>query len=177
MNVTDSTPATFEQYLARWVDHGLTVEGRLDQIREMYDQEQTARDSLPSVIPPCPSWCRKGDGHPYEATDWDFVTHLRFHSSVPDEVECGARVEATERNKGGAVEVAAPTIGVYVEEDQTAEQARAYAAELLAAADVLDEIAGAVRSCPRSTVHGPHAWASLVPGQDWSCPGLDEVTR
>jgi hypothetical protein len=141
MNVTDSTPATFEQYLARLAGNGVAVAAdRMDQVREMYDNERKAEETIPSLVPPCPSWCRKGDGHPYDSTEWDFVTHVRYHSSVPEDVSCGARVEAIERNKGGAVAVAAPTIGVYVEEDQTAEQARAYAAGLLAAADVLDRI-------------------------------------
>jgi hypothetical protein len=141
MNATDSTfPRTFEQYLARLVDGGVAVADHMAEVREMYENERTAAESLPAVIPPCPSWCRKGDGHPYDSTEWDFVTHVRFHSSVPDDVRCGARVEAIERNKGGTIEVAAPTIGVYVEENQTAGEARAYAAELLAAADVLDRI-------------------------------------
>lgn len=137
---TKKTPPTFEQYLARLVDGGVAVGDHLDKVRKMYDEERLAEASAPTVIPSCPSWCRLPAGHPYDSTEWDFVTHLRYHASVPDGISFGARVEATERNKGGVVEVATPIIGVYVEENQTAEEARRYAAELLVAADLLDAV-------------------------------------
>ena len=82
----------------------------------------------------------KPDGHEYDSTDWDFVTHVRCHSSVPDGAHAGARVEALERNKGGEVVVNAQEIGVYVEEAATADRDRQYAADLLAAADLLDAV-------------------------------------
>ncbi len=141
MNATDSKiPGTFEEYLARLADGGVAVGDHLDMARQMYDGERLTEASAPTVIPPCPSWCRNSAGHPYDSTEWDYVTHVRYHSSVPDGWSAGARVEATESNKGGVVEVATPIIGLYVEEKQTAQEARQYAAELLAAADVLDRL-------------------------------------
>jgi hypothetical protein len=178
MKTSDKIPSTFEEY----AEHlGITTDHpRRDMARKLWEQEREAERTYPAEIPPCPGWCRLNAGHPYDSTEWDYVTHCRFHSSVPDDTAFDARVEATERNKDGVVEVGTPVLAVYAEGERTAEDARRIAAELLAAADLLDRINGATRSCPRSAAHEPHSWASMVPGQHWSCPGVDaadEVTR
>ncbi len=145
---TSSTfPATFEQYLARWVDHGIGVEGHLEEIRGMYDQERLAAQMHPQVddMPRCPSWCAFEHGHRYDnIMEQDIaagtMTLGRYHEGtrLPGGVICQ---EETWRD--GRPTLAPP--GVLLDEvgfgcDATAMQARQRAADLLNIADRLDEI-------------------------------------
>jgi hypothetical protein len=187
MNATESTfPATFEEYLARWVDHGIGVEDHLDEIRGMYDRERLAHLLHPQLddMPPCPPWCTFAPGHPYDSIDnvdvqAGMVTLLRAHSTEHTDGALGGCLSQDESLRGGRVTLAEPVVITGPDlESITAAEARRRAADLLNLADRLDKIAGASRSCPRSAAHEPHTWASMVPGEDWRCPGLpDGISR
>jgi hypothetical protein len=149
MNATDSTfPPTFEEYLARWVNHGIGVEDHLDEIREMFDRERLAVQlhPAPADMPPCPSWCTFPPGHGYDSLD-DFdvqagmVTLLRAHTSEHGDLDAGGCVSQDESLRDGQVTLAEPVILTGPNLDSiTAAEARQRAAELLNLADRLDRI-------------------------------------
>jgi hypothetical protein len=146
---TSSTfPATFEQYLARWVDHGIGVEGHLDEIREMYDQERLAAQMHPQVddMPPCPGWCALDYGHRYESilnadSDAGMVTLERFHTTENLCADSYGSVGQEEHLRDGRVSYGPLHIVAGRDlEEITGEEARLRAAELVKLADRLDEI-------------------------------------
>ena len=110
---------------------------------ELRRQEAVAEASYPKAHPPCPPWCCLPAGHRYDSTEWDLVTHLRYHQLNPD-VWDDANVTQSERNQGGVVSLDPPVISVYGYEvdEVTSGEARKRAALLLNLADNLDEIAG-----------------------------------
>jgi hypothetical protein len=72
---------------------------------------------------------------------------FRFHRSATREA-AGVRVEAYEAIERTGIELAAPSVyvdGEMVPSEMNATTARSVAAQLLAAADLLDEITGAAK--------------------------------
>lgn len=136
------TSETFEQYAAR--KGASPADPHYEPMRELWGHAQLAHLSYPATIPPCPSWCVQPDGHEYDSTATDDPTrHFRYHSSVPFDNEAAAyvRVEAEEWNRCGEVVVATPKAVIYDgDRSLTAGEARQVAADLLAAADLLDGI-------------------------------------
>jgi hypothetical protein len=125
----------------------------------------------------CPSWCADDHADP----------EALFHESPPLQfwVRHGetrtpeaAHVALKSWNDADAAVDEPPAVVVDIPTDcwgeswLTPAQARLLAEHLLSAARRLERATGAVRSCPRSTPHEPHTWASMVPGEDWSCPGV-----
>ena len=97
------------------------------------------------VVPPCPEWCREAAGHDYDSIDPTTGTIERHHSwDAPDIGEehrsAWASINACETALDGVVTLHAAYILVSADGEMTAEQARGYSAELLVAADKLDEI-------------------------------------
>ena len=97
------------------------------------------------VVPPCPAWCRETAGHDYDSVDPTTGTIERHHSwDAPDIGEehrsAWASINACETALDGVVTLHAAYILVSADGEMTAEQARGYSAELLVAADKLDEI-------------------------------------
>jgi hypothetical protein len=133
---TDTVPPTFEAFMT---EHNLTPDHpTLDNWRGMWERQRSIEDHAPTVIPPCPSWCLLDAGHDYTSSDGyhDDVSFERQHVAFEGEV---ATVDATEHNRGGAVTLDEP--GIYLsqrDDEYSAEQVRACAAEMLKAADVLD---------------------------------------
>jgi hypothetical protein len=149
MNATDSTfPSTFEEYLARWVDHGIGVEDHLDEIREMYDRERLAFQAHPQLddMPPCPAWCALDYGHRYESIVNDdsapgTVTLQRFHTTASPSVGTFGSVGQEEYLRDGRVSYGPLHIVAGGDlEEIAAEEARRRAYELVKLADLLDEI-------------------------------------
>jgi hypothetical protein len=167
---TINVPSTFEQYMA---EHKIPADHpNLDDWREVYAHQVIVEQNAPAV-PPCPSWCTSPDGHDYDCVDGGEVADLTYFRNHVVMQRPHLLVDATEHNRNGVVTMDAASICVASNRDDLdAEQARAFAAELLEAADLLDRVNGATRTCPRSTAHEPHSWASMVPGEDWSCPGV-----
>lgn len=103
------------------------------------EQEDRAEANA-QPIPPCPSWCREPSGHPYDASAEDGVS--RDHSSNP-----GGPVELieTECNTSGRVTYPYPVAifaweGHGIEGERDPGASRAAAADLIRAADLLEEI-------------------------------------
>ncbi len=149
MNATDSTfPPTFDEYLARWVNHGIGVDEHLEEIREMYDRERLADLLHPQVddMPPCPAWCALDYGHRYESIlDLDsaagMVTLERCHTTENLCVDSFGSVGQEEHLRDGRVSYGPLHIVAGRDlEEITAEEARRQAAELVKLADRLDEI-------------------------------------
>ncbi len=131
--------ATFEDYRR---EHGIADDHpNLDGWRALWQHELQIEQHRPTVIPPCPSWCVLPAGHDYPSVDvsGDELTferdHLAFEGKVGD-------VQATEHNRAGRVTVDVPVIYLDVRSDLAcpAYVARALAAELLEAADVLERL-------------------------------------
>ena len=109
-------------------------------------QAAVARQELldnhrPAVTPSCPSWCKYDPGHEYDSVDFDDVTFIRDHVSHPE--GSSTSIAQEERNQHGVITLLPPVIALYSEydsEDIDAAGARRRAAELLNAADLLDQI-------------------------------------
>ncbi len=133
-----AVPSTFEAYMA---EHNIPAEHpNLDGWRQVWQNELRVEATVPAVTPACPDWCTSAAGHEYTCYDGTvdgLMTHLREHTGFSTE---RVQVDATERNTGGTVTVDAPTVFLNVEDDLDAAAARAFAADLLAAADVLDRL-------------------------------------
>lgn len=135
--ITSTIPDTFEQFVEQ---HNLPADhGNLEGWRRVYEQQKIVETNAPTVIPPCPWWCKDPAGHDYTSTDgWDDdLTFQRFHSHPVGQLS----VDTIEHNVAGVVTL--DPAGVYVDErgDNDAAHCRALAADLLAAADLLDRIA------------------------------------
>lgn len=104
-----------------------------------------------TVVPAaCPlSWCQRGAEHPFQghpAFPADGVD--RYHEAVIQrDAPCAVTVSAVERLDDSGASMSTPTITLMDPEgyEFTAAQARAQAAVLLRAADLLDEITGGAR--------------------------------
>jgi hypothetical protein len=95
------------------------------------------------TIPPCPQWCTNGAGHEYDSWNPASDAIERFHDwdgPVTGGTTAWASISARESSLNGVVTTDAPHIYVSADQDMTAEQVRHYAADLLVAADKLDEI-------------------------------------
>ncbi|HEX3823448.1 MAG TPA: hypothetical protein VHV79_03155 [Mycobacteriales bacterium] len=118
---------TVEQY-QRWADETLSLQQ--------------------AMFPPpaCPAWCGLPNGHSYDRVEHDGEM-TRHHNSAP---EAFAAVWDVEQNRHG--EIGGEVFGIEIsaeciksESELTSDQARALASELVAAADLLDEITGVQR--------------------------------
>lgn len=95
-------------------------------------------------VPPCPSWCRFTDhlpDHSYDSESLDGSTLSRFHISDVS----GVYIAQEEFNRDGVVRFGPAHISGAVGDgdiETTADEARALAADLIAAADELDHILG-----------------------------------
>lgn len=108
----------------------------------LVDREERCKRNTPKVIPPCPTWCRYEAGHPYDSVEHDEVTFSRIHASGRDD-DGNVAIVQPESNHGGVVSLDAPTISLYGDNEMfelDAAGARGRAAELLAAADQLEQI-------------------------------------
>lgn len=139
MSPTSGTIApTFREYLTQ---HNIPADAEhLGQWHNIYEQELFTAEHAPKVIPPCPSWCSEPTGHDYTCTDGSGadLAFERFHCSPVGAV---LMVDALERNHYGTVTLGAPSVHLDERPDVDAAGARALAADLLAAADLLDRIA------------------------------------
>ncbi len=137
-SVHTAVPSTFETFMAA---NDLTHDHpNLDGWRRVWQNELEVESSAPTVMPPCPAWCTLPAGHPYDSYDVGSdlpMTHMRGHVGFTAE---HVQVDATERNQNGMVTVDVPTAFVNVEDDLDAAAVRAFAADLLRAADELDRI-------------------------------------
>lgn len=147
INPTDETfPATFDEYLARWVNYGFGVEHHLDEIRGMYDRDRIGHRLHPKLddMPPCPSWCALDYGHRYESMrDADLTAGMLTleRSHTTEQLDDGC-VTQDEHLRGGRISYGPVQIlfGDQLEEI-TAGEARKRAAALLNLADRCDGIA------------------------------------
>lgn len=141
MNATDTRiPATFEQYAE--LNNVPADHGNLDGWRKVYEHEVFAEAHAPATIPPCPWWCADQAGHGYDSTDGtgDELAFERFHHAPVGPL---LTVDAPERNHYGTVSVTVPSVYLDERADVDAAGARALAADLLAAADLLERIEAA----------------------------------
>lgn len=132
-----AVPATFAEYMTL---HNVPADHpNLDGYRVMWERALYVETSVPKVIPPCPSWCQSPDGHEYDSTDGydETLTYIRSHMAME---RPHLWVDAWEHNCAGVVTMQAPSICTPDQGDLDSSQARAYAAELLEAADLLDRI-------------------------------------
>lgn len=133
-----AVPPTFEAFMA---EHDIPADHpNLEGWERVWRNEREVESTTPAVTPPCPGWCTLPAGHPYDSYDVGAdlpMTHLRGHTGFSTE---RVQVDATERSSGGTVTVDAPTAFVNIEDDLDAEAVRAFAADLLRAADELDRI-------------------------------------
>jgi hypothetical protein len=122
---------------------------KLAEIEAWEAREKYADERRPTVIPPCPPWCRYFDTitptslyklHEYDSIEWgEPLTFSRFHV----ENQTGSYVSQEEFNREGVVTLGPLHITISSQEgieEATAGQAREIAAELLAAADRLEAI-------------------------------------
>ncbi len=137
-SISTAVPDSFEAFM---VANNITHDHpNLDGWRCVWQDQLQVEATVPAVTPACPDWCTLAAGHPYDSYDVGSdlpMTHLREHSGF---TAGHVQVDATERNQGGAVTVDVPTAFVCVEDDLDAAAVRAFAADLLRAADELDEI-------------------------------------
>jgi hypothetical protein len=129
---------TFEQFIAEW-----NLKSEHPRTREMYEESISAAKVLASLsLPACPAWCGRPEGHGYEFDGGRSADFLRRHASRDDN---GPQVQQMEHNYAGErIAYDSAEIGVTVGlESFSAEGARALAAQLAAAADLLDAINGA----------------------------------
>ena len=112
---------------------------RLDAIDAQEAQEMAFYDGHPTVLPPCPSWCRYAeDGHLY--SDEAGGTYTRYHDwSAGDDVD-GCAVVA-ERNRDGVITYGPPTVITDAGDELTPDEARARARQWLALADMAEQAA------------------------------------
>jgi hypothetical protein len=107
---------------------------------EMVKRARMVEENAPTVIPPCPEWCRLPEGHDYTGADGfgDDLTFERQHVAFEGKV---ADVSATESNRAGEVTVGPLEVFLDVRSDAyPVDVVRAVAAELLEAADVFERI-------------------------------------
>lgn len=90
--------------------------------------------------PPCPPWCTLAPGHAYESVDIVGKQHERSHEAFKAN---NAGVSAWEYSRAGVARVQPLTVDVWADEgaEMSARAAREVAAEIIAAADKLDELA------------------------------------
>ena len=117
----------------------------------MIDRDERVAANYPTVIPPCPDWCRFREIYPtglhsdhgYDSSEeWDdTIAYLRFHISGI----AGLHISQEEINRGGEVTLGTPSIFGLARDDEelSSEQARQLSAELLDAAARLDEVTAA----------------------------------
>lgn len=96
------------------------------------------RPILPPTAVPCPHWCSREAGHGWEGSDpdgWETRGHSVMFGNHVD-------IDAQAVWRGAREQLSPPTIGLYDLDGETldADGARALAADLLAAADRLEEI-------------------------------------
>ncbi|HWC35826.1 MAG TPA: hypothetical protein VG650_13495 [Mycobacteriales bacterium] len=136
--------ATFEEFVALYAfppDHPRT--------RELYAAAQEAAMVYATMtLPPCPSWCGLPTAHDCDVEPGTRTpAFFRFHSTSPDHTL--VRIMCLENIEGDDVETGAPFIDLPVvspaDDGFAAGDARRIAAELLDAADLLDEITGAAK--------------------------------
>ncbi len=136
-----TTAATFQDYMRQ---HDIAHDHpNLKGWRKLWQRETQAEQHKPTVIPPCPSWCRLPEGHGYTELDGfdEDLTFERRHVAFEGKV---ADVYATEHNHFGAVTLDEPAIYLNVRnEDYEVDIVRAVAAELVEAADLLERLLGA----------------------------------
>lgn len=126
MNATSSTFPTHDLTDPRWA--------------AVAEYQRYLDANAPTVIPPCPPWCRLPEGHDYTGTAVDVadLTFERLHVAFAGLV---ADVVAVERNHRGSVTVDAPEVFLDVHSDAyPLDVVRAVAAELVEAADVLERL-------------------------------------
>ena len=133
-----AVPSTFEAYMA---EHNVPADHpNLDAWQVLYERESIVEAAAPKTIPPCPSWCHMPAGHDYESTDGftpGKIVFIRNH--VAEHETPSTQISALEENLNDAVTVRpAGTFVTVSEDDYDAPGLRQLAAELLAAADVLD---------------------------------------
>jgi hypothetical protein len=133
-----AVPATFDEYLRL---HGIPADHpNLEGWREVWKRDLYAEQNAPTVIPPCPEWCRLPAGHDYLSVDGfdEDLTFERQHVAFEGKV---ADVLVTEHNRAGEVTVDAAELYLDVRRDgYPVEVVRALAAELVEAADVLKRL-------------------------------------
>jgi len=122
---------------------------RKDSKKPRHTAEGTQASHLPTATtrPPCPDWCGEKPGHDYD-TDVPATGEMeRYHSwdapAIGEQHHAWASISGCEVWLDGVVTLKAPYIYASADEELTAWQARAYSAELLLAANKLDEINGA----------------------------------
>jgi hypothetical protein len=110
-----------------------TAEEKAQLLQEMREHDAYLASIKPTP-PACPAWCTQPAGHDYDCTDGD-EGFIRSHSTERNDRR--AWVWQRETNTAGVLTFEEVSIGVD-EGDLGADQARKLAADLLAAADVLD---------------------------------------
>ncbi len=132
------------------------------QERQITALEQLERDLTPTEPPPCPDWCEKDAGHPYDSTEYDFVEHpdfsdaiaareisvCRYHRAVLRWVE-RENVEVTQLEDARVRDGVAPVVtfdsavvyaSISFEDEMSASAARELGDALLMAAVLVDQI-------------------------------------
>lgn len=152
MSTKPTTSETFAEYAARLgVDEHHPMH---DNALRMWEMEREAERTYPTVVPACPDWCEEPGGHEYDSYlrgDEGGVEHYRTHvrtigtAGVLSSAGTINRVVvmSTETYTDGAVSIDPPEVDVpdYRGETLPAADARTLAADLLAAADLLDRLA------------------------------------
>lgn len=109
--------------------------------RALRERDARIAANAPKVIPPCPAWCRFADVYPganhgYDSVSDDETTYFRFHVTGNH----GYYIAQDEQNRGGVVTFGPLHISGESAEELSGEDVRRMAAELIAAADRLDDI-------------------------------------
>jgi len=119
----------------------LGIDPQDPHLLQLAEHQRFVEDHAPKVIPPCPPCCVLPARHDYDGTDGtgEDLTFERTHVALETE---HLSVNAKETNRHGIFEVRVPTLWVERDDTLNAAQARAFAAELLSAADLLDTITG-----------------------------------
>jgi hypothetical protein len=120
--------------------------GVLAGMRQTRKTDAACKASKPREIPPCPPWCAWPPLHEYDSvlTNSEPFTFIRDHVSDGDRLE--VRLIQEEHNAGGDVTLGPIAIDVWLGEGRRCNpaEARDYAAQLLAAADLYERIQLAV---------------------------------
>ncbi len=125
----------------------LGIDPQDPRMLKLAEHQRFVEDHAPKVIPPCPAWCVQPAGHDYDGTDGsgEDLTFERTHVALDGErlaIDAILAIDAMEHNHHGTVATEVPLLYVNHEGNFDAEQARAFAAELLSAADLLATITG-----------------------------------
>jgi len=124
------------------------IETQSEATKRETERLNRVADSKAYTVPPCPGWCKEAAGHDYDSIDPGNGGALERHHSwdapdIGEQHHAWASISACEVSLDGVVTLKAPYIYASADEELTARQARAYSAELLLAANKLDEINGA----------------------------------